>query len=219
MSKLKDLTGKRYGRLVVIGRDKDYISPTGRKIVRWKCQCDCGNTVSTTAIHLTNGDTLSCGCYGTERRRKSISSRNLRHEKSRTRIYHLYQNMKYRCYNSGAANYSAYGGRGIRICDEWLGENGFENFFNWSISNGYRDDLSIDRIDVNGNYSPENCRWADEEVQHNNTQRSVRLTLEGRTQTAAQWAKELGVDRHTIYDRLRKGKPLEEVLKPSNRKK
>ena len=212
MSRLKDLTGTRFGRLVVIERANDYISPSGRKVVRWKCRCDCGNCIEVSVVHLRQGDTVSCGCFGKQRRAEGKLEKS--HGCSRTRIYHLFQNMKYRCQNPNASNYTTYGGRDIRVCDEWAGPRGFELFYEWAIRSGYSDDLTLDRIDVDGDYTPENCRWADSETQHNNTQNSVKLTYDGKTMTAAQWAREIGVDRHTIYDRLKAGKPIAEVLKP-----
>lgn len=129
----------------------------------------------------------------------------------------MFQNMKYRCLNTTAPNYKSYGERGIKICDEWLQPDGFERFYKWALEHGYDDSLTIDRIDVNGDYEPGNCRWTDSETQYNNTQKSVKLTFNGRTMTAAQWAKEIGVDRHTIYDRIRAGKTIEEILRPKQR--
>lgn len=215
--KLVDRTGERYGMLTVIERGGYYVSPAGRKVVKWVCRCDCGNIIEVTGVHLHSGNSLSCGCYGRQQRLKAVKKGT--HNKSRTRIYHIWQLMKYRCLNPAAANYSTYGGRGITVCDDWKSRNGFESFYEWSVNNGYDDSLSLDRIDVNGNYEPENCRWVDEETQHNNTQSSVKITYNGKTMTAAQWAREIGVDRHTIYDRLRKGLPIEEVLGPRKKQK
>ena len=217
MSKLKDLTGRRFGRLTVVERAEDCILSSGRKFVQWKCVCDCGNTTYVTSVHLINGDNVSCGCYGKERRTEATVKREKTHGMSRQRIYHLFQNMKYRCTSPKSPQYKQYGGRGIKVCDEWLSPDGFERFYQWSLENGYDDSLSIDRIDVNGDYTPENCRWTDWETQYNNTTKTVRLTYNGKTQSAAQWAREIGVDRHTIYDRIRKGLPIEEVLSPKKR--
>lgn len=213
--KISNLTGERFGKLIVVKRADDYVSPSGRRCVRWNCVCDCGKEIVVSASHLKSGDTTSCGCYGKQRRVEGKLANS--HGMSRERIYHLFQNMKYRCNNPKSPNYSAYGGRGIAVCNEWMQKDGFERFYSWAISNGYRDDLSLDRIDVNGDYSPHNCRWADSETQHNNTQNSVKITFNGKTMTAAQWAKEIGVDRHTIYDRIRSGKPIKEILGPKLR--
>ncbi len=218
MAHFMDLTGQRYGMLVVIKKCEDYrVYSSGRKTIQWLCKCDCGNYKKVAALHLRNGDIVSCGCYGYKQRKEAVSKP--KHGFSRTRIYHLYQNMKYRCQSSTSTVYDDYGGRGIEVCDEWSGKEGFTNFYNWAIKNGYDDKLSIDRIDVNGNYSPDNCRWADTEIQCNNTRKSVKLTYKGKTMTAAQWGRELGLDRHTIYWRIKKGLPIEEVLGPRTRNK
>ncbi len=215
MSKLKDLTGERFGRLTVVERGKDYVSPSGRKLVKWVCRCDCGNLTEVSAAHLRQGDIVSCGCYGKQRRVEGKLENS--HGCSRSRIYHLFQNMKYRCLNPNAPNYGLYGGRGIRVCAEWLATDGFEKFYRWALNSGYNDSLTIDRIDVDGDYEPGNCRWADAEVQCNNTRKSVKLTYRGETKTAAQWAREIGVDKHTIYDRIKKGKSIEEILGPKQK--
>lgn len=214
MSKFEDLTGQRFGMLYVIERCNDYISPSGRHTVRWKCKCDCGNIKEITACHLKSGEYVSCGCYHMKRFLASgVDYRfKKKHGMCQTRIYREYRNMKYRCSNPNSPGYHNYGGRGIKVCSEWLGENGFENFYNWSINNGYDDKLTLDRIDVNGDYEPSNCRWVDWETQYNNTTKSVKLTYNGRTMTATQWARELGVDRHTIYDRIRNGWSVERIV-------
>lgn len=147
MAELKNLVGERFGKLTVIDRADDYVSPQGRRLVKWKCVCDCGNVIDVTAVHLRSGDNVSCGCYGKQRRAEAAARTT--HGLGRSRIYHLFQNMKQRCLNPKAANYSAYGGRGIGVCDEWKEKDGFERFYEWAMKAGYSDDLSLDRIDVN----------------------------------------------------------------------
>lgn len=214
MPKLVDLTGQRFGRLTVLERGEDYISPKGRKVVRWRCRCDCGNVKDIAASHLRGGDNISCGCFHKERLVEAGKENGTTHGLSKTRIYHLFQNMKLRCSDEKSESYKNYGGRGIRVCEEWSGKGGFEKFYAWALENGYSDELTIDRIDVDGDYSPENCRWTDWNTQYNNTTKSVKLTYNGKTQTAAQWAKELGLDRHTIYGRIKRGYPIEYILGP-----
>lgn len=214
MAQLVDLTGQRFGRLVVLERGADYVSPQGRKVVRWRCKCDCGNIKDISATHLKKGDCQSCGCFHQERLVEAGRLNGTTHGLSRTRIYRLFQNMKNRCNDKNAASYQRYGGRGISVCKEWNEAGGFERFYSWSLENGYQEGLTLDRIDVNGDYSPDNCRWTDWETQYNNTTKSIKLTYNGKTQTAAQWARELGLDRHTIYDRIKKGYPIEYILGP-----
>ena len=219
MAKFMDLTGQKFGKLVVWERGEDYVSPQGRKVVRWRCRCDCGNIKDITASHLRSGDNLSCGCYHHERLIEGgkLYGFKRKHGQAKTRLYHIHQNMRDRCNNQNNACYENYGGRGIKVCKEWDGASGFEAFRKWSVENGYNENdtsISIDRIDVNGDYCPENCRWADSETQGNNTTKTVKLTYNGKTQSAAQWARELGLDRHTIYDRIRRGYPIEYILSP-----
>lgn len=124
----------------------------------------------------------------------------------KTKIYKAHSAMKDRCKNPSNKKYAIYGGRGIKVCDEWLGENGFINFYNWSMKNGYADGLSIDRIDPNGNYEPSNCRWTDYKTQSNNTSRNRYITYNGKTQTMAQWADELGISYQTLNSRINTSK-------------
>lgn len=153
-----DLTGMRFHRLLVTGRDL----PKRGRGARWICVCDCGTQITTRATSLLTGNTRSCGCLNIE-----LSST---HGKSNTRLYHIFTDMKRRCYDRRVKAYKHYGARGIVICDQWLSD--FMSFYDWAIKNGYSDDLSIDRIDVDGNYCPENCRWADAIIQANNKRTS-----------------------------------------------
>lgn len=152
------LEGERYGKLVVMEEAESIYSKTGKMIRRWKCKCDCGNITIVRHGDLRNGSTVSCGCYNYE---KESAAKN--HGYSRTKLGNVFEGMKQRCNNPKNKNYEKYGGRGIKICTEWL--NDPKKFFDWAIKNGYKEGLSIDRIDVNGNYEPDNCRWADNETQ------------------------------------------------------
>lgn len=171
----------------------------------WLCKCDCGNTIVTVGYCLRSGDTKSCGCLLNENRGKSSKT----HGMTKTRLYHVWLSMKERCYTSTCNTYKNYGGRGIKICDEWLGENGFVNFKEWSLANGYAEDLSIDRIDVNGNYEPSNCRWATRIQQANNKRNNVYITIDGEVHTLTEWCKILNVSRSTVTKRKGKGLPQE----------
>lgn len=152
------LEGERYGKLVVMEEAESIYSKTGKMIRRWKCKCDCGNITIVRHGDLRNGSTVSCGCYNYEKESAAKT-----HGYSRTKLGNVFEGMKQRCNNPKNKNYEKYGGRGIKICTEWL--NDPKKFFDWAIKNGYKEGLSIDRIDVNGNYEPDNCRWADNEAQ------------------------------------------------------
>lgn len=147
-----DLTGQRFGRLLVI----EYIKKdSGKPVYAYRCKCDCGNYTMQRANALTAGIVKSCGCYARERTSKDKIA--LKHGGSGTRIYITRRNMLSRCYNPHDKRYSEYGGRGIKVCDEW--KNSFEAFRDWALANGYTDDLTIDRMDTNGDYCPTNCRF------------------------------------------------------------
>ena len=199
ISKLVDLTGQRFGMLTVLHRSKDYIFESGRKERMWSCQCDCGNIIDVLGINLKKkNNTTSCGCYKVEKMKASKTTHGL----SNHQLYHTYQKMKSRCYNRNNKNYKDYGKKGVIICDEWLGENGFVNFYKWSMSHGYSENLSIDRIDVNGNYEPSNCRWTDVITQENNRTNNHIITYNNETMTMAMWARKLGIGYKTLANRI-----------------
>lgn len=205
MAKFEDLTGQKFGRLTVIKRAEN--SKCGR--TRWLCKCECGNYKDVQSIHLKNKKILSCGCLAIENTIKRNSSHNL----SKIRMYKIYHGMKQRCYNSKNPEYHNYGGRGIIICNEWLDkEDGFINFYNWAIQNGYSKDLSIDRIDVNGNYEPSNCRWADEKIQSNNKRCSHYITYKNETHTMKEWCEELNLKYGIVKSRIYRNWTPEEAF-------
>lgn len=138
---------------------------------------------------------------------------NNKHGLCKTRLYSIYMNMKTRCYNKNNSHYKYYGKRGIKVCNEWLHD--FQAFYDWSMSNGYNDNLTIDRINVDGNYEPDNCRWITKHDQCYNTRYNVYLTYNGKTQTMKEWADELGINLGTISYRYRKGKSTKECLQKS----
>ena len=190
MGKLSDLTGLKFGRLTVIQR-----SGTKNGHVAWLCKCDCGKTVVTIGNLLKSGKSKSCGCKKIE----TCGDTHRIHGKSNTRLYIAWQHMKQRCRNTQNDRYKYYGGRGISICDDWMQ---FEPFEQWALSNGYEDELTIDRIDVNGDYCPENCRWVTWETQQNNKRNNNIIEAFGEKRTLAEWSKISGVNRTTIQKRI-----------------
>lgn len=209
----EDFTGRKIGKLTVIKR----VGYTGKNNDRisWECVCDCGTSVVKTSSDLKyhRAKILHCGCL---RGMVIKNGHMVKHEKSKTRLYKIYNGMKSRCYYENFTDYQDYGGRGICMCDEWLGENGFENFYNWATSNGYTETLTIDRIDVNGNYEPSNCRWADDLTQANNRRNNHYLVFNGRKQTIAQWAREYGMSYTMLCNRIRRGWNVEDALLTPN---
>lgn len=200
-----DLTGMRFGKLSVIERAEDYVSPRGYRGVAWKCRCDCGKDVVIRGCNLRNGKSLSCGCNRIEHPNR------LTHGQKGTRLYAIWKSMKGRCYNKNNNSYRDYGGRGITVCDEWR-EN-FENFRDWAITHGYAETLSIDRIDNNCGYSPRNCRWVDWYTQANNTRHNHLVSHNGQTLTLSEWSKSTGVPYHRLKDRINKlGWDIERAL-------
>lgn len=194
---MNDLTGQRFGRLTVEARE-------GRDkwgSVTWRCHCDCGKEHVAGAGKLKSGKTRSCGCFALDMRIAQLERHGIT-TGGKPRTFIIWSGMKARCLNPRATSYPNYGGRGIAICDEWLS---FENFHKWAMLHGYADDLQIDRIDNDGDYTPENCRFVTRKENSRNTRRSRFITIDGRTQTATDWIKELGVAKSTFYAALKKG--------------
>ena len=196
---LKDLTGLRFDRLVVIRRADNYKNGASR----WECKCDCGKIKTISGYSLTAGKTKSCGCFHDE-------GNHITHGMSNGRLYTIWCNMKRRCKSKAAKNY---GGRGITVCAEWAGC--FETFRDWALANGYREDLTIERKDPNGDYCPENCTWATMVEQQNNKRDNHMISFRGKTQTLQQWANETGIKAATIRYRLRKGWSVDIALTKS----
>lgn len=187
MSKKLDLLGQRFGRLVVVDSAPNKKCKGGQTKTVWKCKCDCGNFCYVTTQELRKGDTVSCGCYASEQKK----IRSIIHGQRYSRPYKIWSDMKARCFNPKENGYHNYGGRGITVCDEWLV---YQNFESWAIETGYEKGLTIERIDFNNEYCPENCKWATWKEQQNNKRNNKYLEYKGRKQTLAQWCEELGLN-------------------------
>ena len=191
MSKFIDMTGWKIGKLEIIERAKN--GKRGR--VMWKCRCECGNECVVSATNLRSGKTKSCGCLWYEAIKKSNST----HGEYHTRLRSIGTGIKNRCYNKNEPAYKYYGGKGVQMCPEWFDD--FLNFKKWAIENGYKEDLTIDRIDVNGNYSPENCRWVAMKKQCNNRTNNVMVEMDGETKTLSEWAELSPLSYKQIWNR------------------
>lgn len=194
MGKGNELIGQRFGRLEVIS----YIGNNkfGAKV--WGCRCDCGNITAVDSHSLTSGHTRSCGCLMRER----IGNVRRSHGESGTRLYHLYYGIKQRCENPNEKQYKHYGGRGIKLSQEW---SDWESFRDWALANGYEDNLTLDRIDVNGNYEPSNCRWITQAEQMRNTRKTRYLTIDGETKPLIEWCEIFQVPFGTASTRFTRG--------------
>ena len=210
MVKFKDLKGKHFGKLTVIEK----IENKGKKVC-WKCKCECGNYKDVISCHLLSGAINNCGCL----KKDKIKRIKTKHGKSKTKLFRVWAHMKDRCYREKDKRFRNYGGRGIKICEEWLNkENGFINFYNWAIKNGYKENLSIDRIDNDGNYEPQNCRWTTMKVQANNTTRNHYLTYKGEKHTIAEWSTLTNIQQETIRKRLKRNWTIERTLNTKRKK-
>ncbi len=170
MPKFKDLTGQRFGMLTVVRLHEKYIRTISKRAVyKWECLCDCGKTTIVSTSNLQIGHVKSCKCLRQQLSTERIieqSKKNIKHGFAGTRLYYTWHAMIKRCCNKKNSNYKDYGGRGIKVCDEWL--HNFQSFYDWAMANGYTDELTIDRINVDGNYEPSNCRWATHKQQSMN---------------------------------------------------
>lgn len=199
MSELIDLTGKKFGKLTVVCR----VENNKHRQPQWKCVCDCGKETVVVGQKLRKGITKSCGCLVYEQKTRLI------HGMTGTVLHNRWLNMKSRCYNPNNKRYGRYGGRGIFVCEEW---HDFQNFYNWAISNGFSEELTLDRIENNKGYSPENCRWATPRQQANNTERNIFVEYMGRKQTVAEWCRELGLNKGVVYSRMEHKTDPEEIF-------
>ena len=195
-----DLTGKQFGKWKVI----DYSHYT-RQTSFWNCLCECGTAKKVNSINLRHGKSKQCSSC----RSKGNRTANLR-------LYTTQYNMKNRCNSKKDKSYKNYGGRKITVCKEWLED--YFNFKRWALENGYQSNLTLDRVGSDSGYNPNNCKWSTRIEQNNNKRNNTKLTFDGKTQTLAQWARELGVLRETLRSRIRYGWSVEKTLTAPIRK-
>jgi len=194
----------KYGRLEII-EPAICIAKSGKERPGYLCKCDCGNFKVVGKDDLIEGKIKSCGCLIREFKKTKIGNKYALSKRSNENAYNklphykrirsIWKNMRSRCGNNKATSYEIYGGRGIRVCEEW---NNFMNFYRWATKNGYGEDLSIDRINVNGNYEPSNCRWATFKEQSRNKRTNRNLFINGKVKCVADWCNELGISREKL---------------------
>lgn len=192
--RFENLEGKKFNYLTVIERVKKENS----KQTYWKCKCECGNITITTSPHLKDGHTRSCGCLQKQKMKEIMTTHNL----SNTRIFKIWCGIKDRTMRTTHKSHKNYGAKGIKMCDEWM--NSFEAFYNWAINNGYQEYLTIDRINNNDDYKPNNCRWITMKAQQNNRTNNHNITYKGITHTMKEWSEILGINYTTLSMRLNK---------------
>lgn len=200
--KYEDLTGKTFNKLKVLEYSHTKKRPDGRNVYFWKCICDCGNITYVNSSHLKSGHTTSCGCV-LKQHQKDLGKYNYTNGLSNTRIGRIYHNMINRCKNEKMPMYRYYGARAIKVCEKWQPKNnGFGNFCDWAFANGYSENLTLDRIDVNGNYEPSNCRWVDNYVQANNKRKTKRYKYKGEELTIAQISRKYNIGYFPLRSRV-----------------
>lgn len=213
MGKYRDLTGERFGRLTVVAKAQRPPKYANRQF--WLVRCDCGNERVLSSGEWNRHARYSCGCYGRELASVRAYKQHLTHGHSSSRLYGIWNAMKQRCNNPNVKEYNFYGGRGIKVCDEW--SHDYTSFERWMLDNGYSEEekrgkCTLDRIDVNGDYCPENCRLATQKQQANNTRKNRLLTYNGSTKTVSEWADFMGMNANTLRSRLSYGWSVERCL-------
>lgn len=203
--KKEDYIGKKYNHLMIV--EFDHYGANSQAY--FKCRCDCGNEVVVLGASIRSGNTKSCGCLK-EQHKKSFGKHRkdqTTHGGCGTRLYRIWFHMRARCRDK---NSELYGARGIKVFEEW--DSSFELFRDWALSNGYNDNLTIDRIDVNGNYEPDNCRWADMKTQGRNRRNTLYVDFQGKRMSLKDACEIVGVDYHTVYGRIADGMSVEQAL-------
>lgn len=207
-SGLQDLTGFKFGRLTAISLSE---KRSGRKTF-WDCVCECGKNKTIRTDSLKDGSVRSCGCLKKEQDRINLPNGQgvISHGLSKERIYSTWRGMLSRCEDENDKSYKSYGGRGIKACSDW---HDLQNFVDWAYANEYDDSLTLERIDVNGNYEPNNCTWIPIEKQALNKRNTIRIEYKGETKTISEWSKELGISQGLIRSRFKSGMSPSDIFK------
>lgn len=197
---LQDLTGNKYGRLIAV---KLSDKRSGRKTY-WECVCNCGNKKVVRTDSLKSGLIRSCGCLKKEQDEVNFKDSKFKttHGETKTPLYQTWLSMKQRCTDKNSKSFKYYGGRGIKVCDEW--KKDYLSFKKWALNSGYSESLSIERINVNGNYEPSNCSWITVKKQAQNKQNTVWIEFNGESKPLVQWCEELGLDKGLVGNRYHK---------------
>lgn len=191
MSKLIDISGGKFNNLLVV--ERDYNGKPGKAY--WKCLCDCGNETIVSGSNLRNGSVKSCGCL-------NYNSKNKTHGMSKSSLYNIWNGMKFRCTNKNSDSYKNYGQRGISVCEEWF--NNPQSFIEWALKNGYEEGLTIDRMDNEKDYCPENCRWISKGEQAKNRRMNYCIEYKGETKTLWELCEELNLNYNLVHNRIKK---------------
>lgn len=203
------LIGQRFGRLTV----ESVIYYDTRRRARVVCHCDCGEIVDVYLSALNSGRLKSCGCFRRDTAHEHAIDRNTIHNGTGTRLFRIWTGLRQRCHNTRSKVYKDYGGRGITVCPEW---ETFIPFRDWALANGYREDLSLDRLDNDGPYSPGNCRWATVAEQNLNKRNNTLVEYEGQLIPIAEAARLSGINHQTISDRHRRGITGPDLYRPAS---
>ena len=205
--------GEKYGRLTIIKDIENGVRPSGHSYRRVECLCECGNVIRCALADVLSGSISSCKCYRNDYFTKHGC--NMKNHPYK-RVYNIYMDIKKRCYNNKSKSFPNYGARGVRMCDEWFHD--FTSFLEWSLKNGYSSDLTIDRINVDGDYEPSNCRWATKKEQANNKRTNRKITIFGITKNLTEWCEFLHIKWGTFKSRRRMGwNEIDCLIKPIKR--
>ena len=200
-----NILGEKFGRWTVIEE-----APPQKRHTMWKCKCECGVVKTVSYSNLVDGISKSCGCLRSEK----LSDIKSKHNMSSNKLYYVYNSMINRCNNPNTPAYHNYGGRGIDVCEEW--KNKFESFKKWANNNGYKEGLTLDRINNDGNYSPKNCRFITREKQNYNRRDNVKPVINGEEYRMKDLSEETGIKINTLYKRYKRGWRNEKLIQPVN---